>query len=181
MTSPATHAETVVFSKDDIDRSLKRLTHQMIEANQGIDNIVIIGIYTRGMVLAQRVAGLVEQFEGKRPMQGSLDITLYRDDSDKTFKEAHKSDIPVDITGKDVILVDDVMFSGRTVRAALDALKDYGRPASVQLMVLLDRGHRELPISPNYVGKNVPTAKSERVNVRLTEVDGEECVTLSKP
>ncbi len=179
-TTPATTAETVIFSQDDIDRSLKRLTHELLEANQGSKNLVVIGILTRGKYLAQRIASLIESFEGAKVPQGVIDITLYRDDANKTFKEAQQSDVPLDITGKTVVLVDDVIFSGRTIRAALDALNDYGRPASVQLLVLLDRGHRELPISPNYVGKNVPTAKSERVNVRLREVDSVEQVTLSK-
>ncbi len=181
MTSqPATVNETVIFSKEDIDRTLKRLTHELLEANQGCQNLVIIGILTRGRYLAKRVSDLIQTFEGVTPSQGVLDITLYRDDANKTFKEVQKSQIPVDITGKDVILVDDVIYSGRTIRAALDALNDYGRPASVQLLVLLDRGHRELPISPNFVGKNVPTSKSERVNVRLEEVDGQEQVTVLK-
>ncbi len=173
-------SETVVFSEEEIDRSLKRLTHELLEANQGSSNLVLIGIYTRGKYLAQRISELILSFEGTHVPTGALDITLYRDDSDRTFKEARQSEIPTDITGKDVILVDDVIFSGRTIRSALDALNDYGRPASVQLMVLLDRGHRELPISPNYVGKNVPTAKSERVNVQLRETDQQERVTVSK-
>lgn len=179
-TSSTTSHETVIFSREDIDRTLKRLTHELLEANQGPQNLVLVGIVTRGHYLAQRIAGLVETFEGVKVPQGMLDVTLYRDDSDRTFKEAQQSQIPVDITGKDVVLVDDVIFSGRTIRAALDALNDYGRPASVQLLVLLDRGHRELPISPDYVGKNVPTSKTERVNVHLQEVDGHEQVTLSK-
>ncbi len=178
-TSPAPH-ETVIFTQDDIERTLKRLTHELLEANQGASNLVLIGILTRGKYLAQRVAALIESFEGTKVPQGVVDITLYRDDADKTFKNAQQSQMPVDITGKTVILIDDVIFSGRTIRAALDALNDYGRPASVQLMVLLDRGHRELPISPNYVGKNVPTSKSERVNVSLREIDHAEQVTLSK-
>lgn len=178
-TRPITH-ETVIFTREDIERTLKRLTHELLEANQGSKNLVIVGIWTRGKYIAQRIAALIEEFEGAKVPQGMLDVTLYRDDADQTFKEAHQSQIPVDITGKDVVLVDDVIFSGRTIRAALDALNDYGRPASVQLMVLLDRGHRDLPISPNYIGKNVPTAKTERVNVRLREIDSQEQVTVSK-
>jgi len=180
MTMTQTEHETVIFSQEDIERSLKRLTHELIEANHGVDNLVIVGIYTRGKFLAQRIVNLIESFEGKTVPLGELDITLYRDDANSTFKEAQQSIMPMDITGKHVILVDDVVFSGRTIRAAMDALNDYGRPASVQLLVLLDRGHRELPISANYVGKNVPTAKTERVNVRLQEVDGQEQVTLAK-
>jgi pyrimidine operon attenuation protein / uracil phosphoribosyltransferase len=176
----STSQDTVLFTSADIERSLKRLTHELLEANQGSKNLVIIGLYTRGKYLAQRVAALIESFEGSPVPQGFLDVTLYRDDASKTFKEPQQSQIPIDITGKDVILVDDVIYSGRTIRAALDALNDYGRPASVQLLVLLDRGHRELPIAPNYVGKNVPTSKSERVNVRLQECDGLEQVTVGK-
>jgi len=172
--------ETVIFTAEDIERSLKRLTHEVLEANHGPSNLVLVGLVTRGRTLAQRVATLIESFEGSAPALGTLDITLYRDDAQTTFKSVVASQMPSDINGKHVILVDDVIFSGRTIASALEALKDYGRPASVQLMVLLDRGHRELPISPNFVGKNVPTSKSERVNVRLTEVDGTEEVTLSK-
>ncbi len=172
--------DTVIFTQEDIERTLKRLTHELLEANQGSQELVLIGILTRGKYLAERIAALIESFEGVKVPQGVVDITLYRDDTNRTFKEAQQSQIPVDITGKRVVLVDDVIFSGRTIRAALDALNDYGRPASVQLLVLLDRGHRELPISPDYVGKNVPTSKSERVNVCLQEIDGREQVTLSK-
>lgn len=171
---------TIVLTDEDIQRSLKRLTHELIEANEGIQNIVLIGIVTRGQYLAHRVGNLIQEFEGNAVPIGTVDITLYRDDSSQTFRSTGESHIPFDITGKHVILVDDVLFSGRTVRAALDALNAYGRPASVQLLVLLDRGHRELPISANYVGKNLPTARSERVNVQLKEVDGVDQVTISK-
>lgn len=180
MTPSQTLHETLIFSEEDIERTLKRLTHELLEANQGCRNLVLIGIHTRGKYIAQRIAALIETFEGSKAPLGFLDITLYRDDANQTFKEAQQSQIPFEITGKDVILIDDVIFSGRTIRAALDALNDYGRPDSVQLLVLLDRGHRELPISPNYVGKNVPTAKTERVNVRLREIDDTEQVTLLK-
>jgi pyrimidine operon attenuation protein/uracil phosphoribosyltransferase len=123
---------------------------------------------------------LIQEFEGREVPLGNLDITLYRDDSARSFRSTGESHIPFEITGKNVILVDDVLFSGRTVRSALDALNAYGRPATVQLLVLLDRGHRELPIHANYVGKNIPTARTERVNVRLQEVDGTDQVTISK-
>lgn len=174
------HETTMVFSEGDIQRSLKRLTHELLEANQGSDGIVLVGLVTRGKFLAQRIAALIHEFENKEVPLGVLDITLYRDDSAQTFKPTAESFIPTDITGKHVILVDDVLFSGRTVRAALDALNDYGRPASVQLLVLLDRGHRELPISADFVGKNIPTSRHERVNVQLSEVDGQDQVTISK-
>lgn len=172
--------ETVVMTESDIERTLKRLTHELLESNQGCENLVLLGIVTRGRYLAERIAKLIREFEGKSVPVGSLDITLYRDDSMHTFKQTIGSEFPTDITGKHVILVDDVMFSGRTVRAALDALNDYGRPETVQLLVLLDRGHRQLPISPDFVGKNLPTSIKERVNVQLREVDGAEQVTIRK-
>lgn len=172
--------ETLIFSENDIQRTLKRLTHELLEAHQGIDNLVVMGIVTRGKYLAERVGKLIQEFEGTSVPVGSLDITLYRDDTGSSFKSTGESDVPVELTGKHVVLVDDVLFSGRTVRAALDALTAYGRPASVKLMVLLDRGHRELPISADFVGKNIPTALSERVSVQLQEVDGHEQVVLHK-
>ncbi len=177
--------ETVIFEKDDVQRTLKRLTHELLEFNHGADELVVMGILTRGKYLAERVAQLINDFEnpdGKHadvPV-GYLDITLYRDDAGQSFKPAGESKVPTDMTGKKVVLVDDVLFSGRTIRAALDALNAYGRPASVQLMVLLDRGHRELPIRPDFVGKNLPTGKEERVYVKLSEVDGEDRVVLKK-
>lgn len=172
--------ESVLMSSDDIQRSLKRLTHELLEANNGSENIALVGIVTRGEHIAKRIAGLIQEFEGRDVPLGNLDITLYRDDSARSFRSTGESHIPFEITGKNVILVDDVLFSGRTVRCALDALNAYGRPATVQLLVLLDRGHRELPIQANYVGKNIPTSRTERVNVRLQEVDGDDQVTISK-
>lgn len=171
-------AEVVIFNASDIERSLKRLTHELIEHNQGVDDVVILGIVTRGKNLAERVGKLLQTLEGKTVPVGYIDVTLYRDDTAQTFKPASESYVPVELTGKKVVLVDDVLYSGRSVRAALDALNGYGRPASVQLMVLLDRGHRELPIRPDYVGKNIPTSKQERVNVQLQEVDGQDQVLL---
>lgn len=180
MSSTSVLPETVLFSKEDIERTLKRLAHEILEANQGADNLVLVGLYTRGTILARRLQKLIQDFEGKSLPLNFLDITLYRDDANQRLRGTQQSQMTTDIDGKHVILIDDVIFSGRTIRAALNALNDYGRPASVQLMVLLDRGHRELPISPNFVGKNVPTAKSERVNVRLSETDEIEQVTVSK-
>jgi pyrimidine operon attenuation protein/uracil phosphoribosyltransferase len=178
--TPTVLPETLIFSAQDIERTLKRLAHEVLESNQGGKNLVLLGIVTRGRYMAQRLAALMESFEGASVPWGAMDVTLYRDDADQTFKPAFQSEVPVDITGRTVVLVDDVIYSGRTIRAALDAMNDYGRPASVQLLVLLDRGHRELPIHADYVGKNLPTSKSERVNVRLQDVDGIEQVTLSK-
>ena len=177
-TSNATANITTVFSESDIERTLKRLTHELLEANRGTEDLVLVGIITRGKYLAERLAKLIKEFDGTEVPLGFLDITLYRDDAGKTIKPTSQSTMPVDITGKKVILVDDVIFRGRTIRAALDALNDYGRPSSVQLLVLLDRGHRELPISANFVGKNIPTSIEERVNVKLREVDDEEVVTI---
>lgn len=172
--------EVVIFNASDIERSLKRLAHELIERNQGVDQVVLLGIVTRGKPLAERMGKLLEALEGKTVPVGYLDVTLYRDDTAQTFKPASESLVPVELTGKTVVLVDDVLYSGRSVRAALDALNGYGRPASVQLLVLLDRGHRELPIRPDFVGKNIPTAKQERVNVQLKEVDGLDQVILRK-
>ncbi|WP_303672923.1 bifunctional pyr operon transcriptional regulator/uracil phosphoribosyltransferase PyrR [Vampirovibrio chlorellavorus] len=174
------HNEVVIFNASDIERSLKRLAHELIERNQGIENVVLLGIVTRGKPLAERIAQLLQALEGKTVPVGYLDVTLYRDDTAQTFKPASESLVPVELTGKTVVLVDDVLYSGRSVRAALDALNGYGRPAGVQLLVLLDRGHRELPIRADYVGKNIPTAKQERVNVQLQEVDGLDQVILRK-
>jgi len=174
-----TEAETLIFKGDDITRTLKRLAHELLEHNGGSDNLVLMGIVTRGKFIAERLGKLVAEFEKEVPV-GYLDTTLYRDDTGQSFKPTGESVVPVDITGKTVILVDDVLNSGRTVRAALDALNAYGRPAAVQLLVLLDRGHRELPIRADFVGKNIPTAKAERVCVQLQEVDGLDQVILKK-
>lgn len=167
--------KAVVLDDQAIRRALTRVAHEIIEKNKGIDDCIIVGIKTRGIHLAQRIAKRIEQIEGKSVVVGELDITLYRDDL--SVKTAEKepivkgSDIPVDITNKKVVLVDDVLFTGRTVRAALDALIDIGRPAQIQLAVLVDRGHREFPIRADYVGKNVPTANSEIIVVELEEID----------
>ncbi|MCA9798455.1 MAG: bifunctional pyr operon transcriptional regulator/uracil phosphoribosyltransferase PyrR [Cyanobacteria bacterium HKST-UBA06] len=170
--------ETVLFSAEDIERTLKRLAHEIVEANSGSKNLVIVGILSRGKPLGERIAALISDMEQQAVPQGYVDITLYRDDTRKTLKPVQGSDIPVDITGRDVVLVDDVLYSGRTIRAALDALKDYGRPNTIQLAVLLDRGHRQLPISPDFVGKRIETLPNQRVNVRLKELDHTEAVTL---
>ena len=175
-----TISEVQLFDASDIERTLKRLAHELIETNQGTANLVVLGIVTRGKPLAERMGRLLESLEGQPVPVGYLDITLYRDDTGQTFKPTMESAVPVELTGKKVVLVDDVLCSGRSVRAALDALNGYGRPASVQLMVLLDRGHRELPIRADFVGKNIPTAAQERVCVLLQEVDGRDSVLLRK-
>lgn len=165
----------VILDQDAIRRALTRIAHEIIERNKGIENIVLIGIKTRGIYLAQRLADRIENIEGKAVPVGELDITLYRDDLSHKAEDRSPiikgSQLPVDISGKIVVLVDDVLYTGRTVRAALDALVDQGRPQAIQLAVLVDRGHRELPIRPDFVGKNVPTAKDEIIAVQLTEVD----------
>ena len=161
-------------------RTLRRLAHQILENNQGADNIVFLGIRRRGVPLAKVLAGNIRTIEGREVPVGDLDITLYRDDLSEICPDPviSGSDIPFDINGKDVILVDDVLYTGRTARAALDAASKYGRAATIQLAVLIDRGHRELPIRADYVGKNVPTSKSETVAVHVMEIDGEENVEL---
>lgn len=170
----------VVMSSADIARALTRISHEILEANKGSDGLVILGIPTRGVALARRIAGLLGDFGGHPVPVGSLDVTMYRDDLHRhPTRTPGRTEIPADgIDGTTVVLVDDVLFSGRSIRAALDALGDIGRPAAVRLATLVDRGHRELPIRPDFVGKNLPSARDERVNVRLAEVDGEESVTI---
>ncbi|MGE5308328.1 MAG: bifunctional pyr operon transcriptional regulator/uracil phosphoribosyltransferase PyrR [Deltaproteobacteria bacterium] len=161
-------------------RSLTRIAHEIVEKNKGIQDLCLIGIRTRGVHLAARLAAAIGQIEKQPVPVGILDITLYRDDLTLVGAQpvVHKTEIDFDITGKNIVLVDDVLYSGRTIRAALDALVDLGRPTSIQLAVLVDRGHRELPIRPDYVGKNIPTAKNETVEVRLTEVEGKDEVVI---
>lgn len=157
-----------------IARSITRLAHEIIEKNKGVDDIVLVGILSRGVPIAHRIAAKIEAIEGKKVNVGILDITMYRDDLTKISEDpkVNGSEIDFDITGVDVILVDDVIYTGRTVRAALDALVDFGRPKTIQLAALVDRGHRELPVRADYVGKNVPTSKAEIVKVRIEEIDG---------
>lgn len=164
---------STILDEQAIRRALTRIAHEIIERNKGTEQVVLVGIKTRGETLASRLARRIEEIEGKPIAIGNLDITLYRDDLSKKSldPEVKGTDLPHDINGKTVVLVDDVLFTGRTVRAALDALVDHGRPAYVQLAVLIDRGHRELPIRPDFVGKNVPTSKTEQVVVKLSEVD----------
>jgi pyrimidine operon attenuation protein / uracil phosphoribosyltransferase len=174
--------KAIVLDEQAISRALTRIAHEIIEKNKGIEDCVLIGIRTRGIFLADRLAKRINQIEGKEIELGELDITLYRDDLSKKTNDGEPivkgSDIPVNITDKKVILVDDVLFTGRTVRAAMDALVDLGRPSQIQLAVLVDRGHRELPIRADFVGKNVPTSQSEKITVTLTEVDQVDQVTI---
>lgn len=167
-----------------MNRALTRIAHEIIERNKGIDECILVGIKTRGAFLAKRLAEKIEKIEGKTIRTGELDITLYRDDLSTKHEnqEARVQQVDIDDVVKDqkIILIDDVLYTGRTVRAALDAVMDLGRPSQIQLAVLVDRGHRELPIRADYVGKNVPTSSEEKIVVSLTEVDGEDIVTIHK-
>ncbi len=178
-------SEKVVLKRDDLRRTLRRIAHEITEKNPAPEGLAIIGIHTRGALLAHRLQPLLSELTGAEIPLGEIDISFYRDDlggkSPADQPVVHASKIDFDLAGRTVVLVDDVLFTGRTVRAAIEALFDYGRPQRVQLAVLCDRGHRELPIRPDYVGKNLPTAREERVNVRLEEVDGDDEVTISEP
>ena len=165
-----------------IGRAITRISNEIIERNKGIENVVLIGIKTRGIPVASRIANKIEAIEGQKILTGEMDITLYRDDlSEKQIDPVvNSTKIDFDITDKTVVLVDDVLYTGRTVRSALNALMDVGRPKSIQLAVLVDRGHRELPIRADYVGKNVPTSKSEIISVKLIECDNEDSVSIEE-
>jgi pyrimidine operon attenuation protein/uracil phosphoribosyltransferase len=168
------HQEKVVLDGDDMRRTLVRIAHEIVERTDAPEDLAIVGIHRRGAVLAHRVHALLTELLGRDVPFGALDISFYRDDVGTRPEQpvVHASDLPFDLTGRTVVLVDDVLFTGRTVRAAIEALFDYGRPARVQLAVLADRGHRELPFRADYVGKNLPTSRDERVNVHVTELDG---------
>jgi len=172
--------KTVLMDKEDIARTLLRLTHEILEKNHGTKDLVIVGIRNRGDCLARRVIQIVKDIEGHEIPFGVLDITLYRDDFQRLTESpvVGETEISVDVTDKKVVLVDDVLYTGRTIRAAMDALIDFGRPALIQLAVLVDRGHRELPIKADYVGKNVPTHSGQEIQVLCEEVDGEDHVLL---
>jgi pyrimidine operon attenuation protein/uracil phosphoribosyltransferase len=171
-----------VLEGPDIHRALTRIAHEILERTKGAESVVLLGIPTRGATLAHRIAERIAQFEGLKVPVGAIDITMYRDDLRlRPARPLGRTDLPADgVDGRTVVLVDDVLYSGRTVRAALDALNDVGRPKAVQLATLVDRGHRELPIRADYVGKNLPTAKSEKVKVYLQETDGRDAVLLLK-
>ena len=170
-----------VLHQADIARALTRISHEILESNRGADDLVVLGIPTRGVLLAERVAGLVSQISGQDIPFGALDVTLYRDDLGRhPTRNPQPSRIPAGgVDGKTVVLVDDVLYSGRTIRAALDAINDIGRPRFVRLAALVDRGHRELPIRADFVGKNLPTSTSERINVRLSEIDDTDEVAIA--
>lgn len=176
------HDQIQILDKDGIRRALTRIAHEILEKNAGTEDLVLIGIRRRGVPLAQRIAAKIKEIEGTSIPLGTLDINLYRDDLSRLGYQPvlRKTEVPFSVTDKKVVLVDDVLFTGRTVRAALDAIMDLGRPEMIQLAVLIDRGHRELPIRADYVGKNVPTSRKETISVLLEEVDGVDKVVIEK-
>ncbi len=179
---PRLREKAQVLDESALDRALTRIAHEILEKNDGSSELAFVGIRTRGVTLAQRLVDKIGRIDGAALPVGALDITLYRDDLDmRGAPVVRGTDIPFSIKGKRVILVDDVLFTGRTIRAALDAIVDLGRPKLVQLAILIDRGHRELPIRPDYVGKNLPTSRREVVSVRLREHDGDDRVVIDEP
>jgi pyrimidine operon attenuation protein/uracil phosphoribosyltransferase len=175
------HSRARLLDGDDIKRIVKRISHEILERNKGSADLALVGVRTRGVFLAQRLAGTIEEIEGSKVEVGALDVSFYRDDvAVRRAANVGVTEIGFDITDKVVVLVDDVLYTGRTTRAAMDALVDYGRPKVVQLAVLVDRGHRELPIRADYVGKNIPTSGNEKVKVSLAEVDGVDAVEIGE-
>jgi len=174
--------KAVIMNSGEMSRAVKRMAHEVVEANKGIENIVLLGIQRRGVPLAKRLGEAIKQVEGQDVPSGALDITFYRDDLSKLgpSPQVSSTEMPFDVNEKIVILVDDVLYTGRTVRAALDVIMDWGRPQAIRLAVLVDRGHRELPIRPDFVGKNVPTSQKEVIKVKLTEYDDAEEVVVGE-
>jgi pyrimidine operon attenuation protein/uracil phosphoribosyltransferase len=179
---PKKQKTVLVMDAKAVERALIRVAHEIIEKNKGAEDVAVIGIKTRGAYLAERIARLIEQIEKVKVPVGLMDITLYRDDIQSKLEQPviQKTEILFDVVEKVIVLVDDVLFTGRTIRAALDQVIDFGRPKNIQLAVLVDRGHRELPIRADYVGKNIPTAKDDQVEVKITEVDKEDSVSIIK-
>jgi pyrimidine operon attenuation protein/uracil phosphoribosyltransferase len=171
-----------ILDADAVRRIITRISHEIVERNKGVEGVILVGIRRRGVPLAERMAAKIHEFEGKTVAKGSLDITLYRDDLSTVSHQpvVGSTEIPVDVNGKVVVLVDDVLYTGRTVRAAMDAIMDFGRPRSVQLAVIVDRGHRELPIRADFVGKNVPTSRREIIGVKVKELDGVDSVVIKE-
>ena len=172
----------IVMTPEDIRRTLARIAHEIIERNKSIEHLILVGMHTRGVPLAKRLADKIEHFEKVKIPVGALDISPYRDDLSSPNQQptVQHTDIPTNIDGKSIVLVDDVLYTGRSIRAAMDALIDLGRPQSIQLAVFVDRGHREMPIRADYVGKNIPSSRQEEVQVRLVETDGTDKVTITK-
>ncbi len=174
----------ILMDRERIGRSLTRIAHEIVERNRGVGDLALVGVRTRGVPIARRLAAILREITGVDVATGALDITLYRDDLMKIAVGpqpiVRRTEIPFSIDGRHIVLVDDVLYTGRTIRSALDALIDFGRPSTIQLVVLVDRGHRELPIKADYVGKNVPTSRRETIHVRLAEIDGTDEVTLDQ-
>ncbi len=174
-----------MLESNDVERTLRRIAHEIVEKNPDVSDLAIIGIHTGGVHLAERLTAIIGELTGSKPPLGEIDISFYRDDAlgrtPSGQPVVHATHLDFDVEGRTIVLVDDVLYTGRTVRAAIEALFDYGRPERVQLAVLCDRGHRELPIRPDYVGKNLPTSRSEQVSVRLRETDGEDLVAILSP
>lgn len=174
--------KSTLMDQEGMDRALTRIAHEILEKNRTTDNLVLVGIQRRGVPLANILADKIEQIEGQRPLEGMLDITFYRDDLSLLTEHpiVHSTNLPFDVNGKTIVLVDDVLFTGRTSRAAIEALFDMGRASSIQLAVMIDRGHRELPLRPDFVGKNVPTSRREFIKVSVQKVDGRNAVELGE-
>lgn len=180
--APEIDVKAQVMGPEDVRRALTRVAHEIVERNRGTEDLVIVGIRTRGAPLADRIARSIAEFEGVDLPSGALDVTLYRDDvALRSPRNLESTTVPSDLDGRVVVLVDDVLYTGRTIRAAFDALLDLGRPRAVRLAVLVDRGHRELPIRADFVGKNLPTSAEEVVKVYLEEIDGEDAVLIGRP
>lgn len=177
---PEIFEKSILMDDTAVQRALTRIAHEIVEKNKGLTDLVLIGIQRRGVPMAMRIAHILEQIEGDIPEVGILDITFYRDDLSKLSAHpvVNGTDIPFNVNDKTIILIDDVLFTGRTVRAAIEAVFDMGRPAAIQLAIMVDRGHRQLPFRPDYVGKNVPTSNSESIHVELVEFDGQDRVVL---
>ncbi len=171
--------KALIMDSEAMGRAIVRIAHEILEKNRGAENLALVGIRNRGIFFAQRLARKIREIEGVELPVGSLDVTFYRDDvAVYSHPKIYKTEIPFDVTGKIIVLVDDVLYTGRTTRASMDAIMDYGRPAAMQLAVMIDRGHRELPIRADYIGKNIPTSRKERVQVNVAEVDGEDSVVI---
>lgn len=180
MGGPLLREKAEIMDEEQMRRAITRIAHEIVEANKGVEGVCLVGVRTRGAPLAKRLAQRIEAFEGAICPVGILDITLYRDDLTTIAHQpvVHKTELPFSVEGKTIVLVDDVLYTGRTARAALDAIMDFGRPRRIQLAVMVDRGHRELPIRADFVGKNVPTSQEEVVSVQLTEIDGRDRVVI---